>query len=1007
MQKYTSLPAIVLCLILVLPQSQVQAQAHVQKKNIDVTALFLKQNAQELGLSEADLASLVVTNQYVSKHNGVTHIFLQQRFADIPVFGAQINLSITKDGEILHVGNRFVPDLENAITSSAQALGPTDAVYAAARELELEVTEPLTIEPAAGKKVEQKGKSQHDVVLSRGGIALEPIPAELVYLPMIDGEIRLAWKVGIYTEDAQHYWSTFVDAASGEVLRFTDLVLQEHSGVFEEEGTSFLAEMRRARAQAPMIPYEYAVPSAPMVPLNGASYRVYPVPVESPSHAGDPFADLRDFVSSPADPTASSLGWHDDGSTAYTVTRGNNVHAYTDIDADNVPDPGSDPDGGAGLVFDFPLDLTQGPETYRDAAVTNLFYWNNIIHDIAYQYGFDEASGNFQVNNFGNGGEEGDDVRAEAQDGSGLNNANFFTPIDGFRPRMQMFRWTFGLPNELVVGAPVNDIYEMSGAAFGPAFDATGVTGTLVLANDGTGTTTDGCEPLTNGAAISGNIALIDRGACTFVSKVLNAQAVGATAVVIVNNNPGSPITLGGSNPSITIPSGMITMANGDVIKAALPGVGATARARTGGDPDRDSDFDNGVIVHEYAHGISIRLTGGPSENICLANFLVNGQVDGEQMGEGWSDYTALLLTDTDTDNRGIGTYLLFEPPTGGGIRPFPYSTSFAINPSTYATINNPGISVPHGVGTVWATMLWDMTRALVDRHGFDSDLYTGTGGNNIALQLVTDGLKLQPCFPGFVDGRDAILAADAAMGGANECLIWDAFANRGLGFSADQGFFYTRFDGTEAFDLPNTCCTFAILSGKVNDLKNDGVLNRGQANALLKKLQNAERMVERGQLSAAFNVLGAFTNQVHDLVNEGILTTEQGEDLISCALGVTSRTEQAYPAAQVAAAKAAAAQASTLLAGEDIPDNYALNDNYPNPFNPATAIRFALPEAEHVRLTVYDVMGREVKRLVDGALSAGFHEVSFEGGHLASGLYLYRIEAGAFVDVKRMVLLK
>jgi len=103
--------------------------------------------------------------------------------------------------------------------------------------------------------------------------------------------------------------------------------------------------------------------------------------------------------------------------------------------------------------------------------------------------------------------------------------------------------------------------------------------------------------------------------------------------------------------------------------------------------------------------------------------------------------------------------------------------------------------------------MLWEMTWDLIDEYGFDADFYNGTGGNNIAMALVIEGLKLQPCNPGFVDGRDAILAADQALyGGANECLIWEAFARRGLGVNADQGSTGNKNDGTEDFDLPAVC---------------------------------------------------------------------------------------------------------------------------------------------------------------------------------------------------------
>ena len=127
------------------------------------------------------------------------------------------------------------------------------------------------------------------------------------------------------------------------------------------------------------------------------------------------------MVSTPWDLTASPFGWHDtDGSNGaeFTYTRGNNVLAQEDQDGNNGN--GDRPDGGAALEFDFPVDLTQDPSTYTDAATTNLFYWNNLIHDVWYHYGFDEASGNFQENNYGNGGADGDYVLADCQDGSGL-----------------------------------------------------------------------------------------------------------------------------------------------------------------------------------------------------------------------------------------------------------------------------------------------------------------------------------------------------------------------------------------------------------------------------------------------------------------------------------------------------------------------------------------------------------------------------------------------------------
>jgi hypothetical protein len=80
---------------------------------------------------------------------------------------------------------------------------------------------------------------------------------------------------------------------------------------------------------------------------------------------------------------------------------------------------------------------------------------------------------------------------------------------------------------------------------------------------------------------------------------------------------------------------------------------------------------------------------------------------------------------------------------------------------------------------------------------------------------------------------------------------------------------------------------------------------------------------------------------------------------------------------------------------------------NFPNPFNPVTTIRFGLPATALVRVAVYDMLGREIKVLVDGAMPAGFHEVTFDAGSLASGLYLYRLETPEGVQVRPMTLLK
>lgn len=89
------------------------------------------------------------------------------------------------------------------------------------------------------------------------------------------------------------------------------------------------------------------------------------------------------------------------------------------------------------------------------------------------------------------------------------------------------------------------------------------------------------------------------------------------------------------------------------------------------------------------------------------------------------------------------------------------------------------------------------------------------------------------------------------------------------------------------------------------------------------------------------------------------------------------------------------------------IPHRFRLDQNYPNPFNPSTTIKFAIPEQKHVILVVYDLMGREVATLIDEQLAPGEYTAVFDAGGIASGMYLYRIQAGSHITTRRMILLK
>ena len=367
---------------------------------VNVARDFVLANLDALGLSPADLEQAETTDVVPNRATGSTHLYLRQRYRGLPVYNGLLQVNVNRDGRVMSVNNAFQPNLAAAVNALEPSLSAEAAVGSAARQLGLSAaSSPQAVGAPQGARQATR--------VEWADVSLEPMNAQLMLLPIRRDDVRLIWNFQIHTVDQQHVYDLTVDAVSGDVWTRVDWVATD-------------------------------------------VYQVYPQPVESPNHTTPvPPADARVNASNPANATASPYGWHDTNGVAgpeFTIMRGNNAHAYDDIDANGAP-PAVQPDCGPSLQCSFAVDLTQEPHTYTSAAVANLFYWNNIVHDIQYQYGFTEAAGNFQVNNYGKGGLGNDDVRAEAQDGGGTNNANFFTPSDGSRPRMQMYLWTSPTPD--------------------------------------------------------------------------------------------------------------------------------------------------------------------------------------------------------------------------------------------------------------------------------------------------------------------------------------------------------------------------------------------------------------------------------------------------------------------------------------------------------------------------------------------------------------------------------
>ncbi len=799
--------------LFILP-SWMNVQGQNQEKPVEQYAQHLQKYASDWNLTANDLMEFRVRDKYTSRHTGAKHIYLNQQYNGLDVYNAIVTLTLRPDGEPLSAFSRFVPELEDKIVGERPTMAAIDAVVAAFSEVGIE---------AEASDFVLSELREDKVIFRAERLSRSDIPVELVYQPLQDGRVELAYDLSFDPESQLDYWSIRTSAIDGRVLdkvswtvscKLDDIPSHRHTqSCFSkraEQGYS-------ARGADGVVADNLHFGAKRLGQVNEESaYRVVPFPYESPIH-GD-----FELVESPYDEEFSPLGWHSispGDQPDFTTTRGNNVIAFVDRQGSGSPDISVD--GGSNLVFDFPFDQDWEPEEYMEAAVTNLFYWNNILHDFSMAYGFDEAAGNFQVTNLTGQGQGNDPVRAISQSGANtgfnFNNATFSSPPDGNPGTMNMFVWTRNSADAslLTVEEPVDvaGSYETGTATFGASITEDPIIADVVIVNDGVGIVTDACEDIINSSEIAGNIALIDRGQCEFGAKVLNAEQSGAIAVIICNNRSGGIVNMapGAVGDLVTIPSVFISQSDCNIIRAhAENGLKVRLQRPEIGGPDMyDASFDNGIIAHEFAHGISLRMTGGPSSSGCLSNSQNGNRSDGQQMGEAWSDFFTLITGmrpgDTKNTNRGVGNYVIRASTDARGIRSYPYNYNMDANPVTYYDTYD--ASVPHGVGHVFASMLWDLLWAMIDEYGFDPDWYRGTGGNNMAVQLVMDGLKIQPCNPGFVDGRDAILAADELLyDGANQCLIWSVFARRGLGFGAEQGNPMRVRDARESYDLPPTC---------------------------------------------------------------------------------------------------------------------------------------------------------------------------------------------------------
>ncbi len=756
-------------------------------------------------------------------HDGTAVIVtFQQRVGGVRVFRDELKVIMTPKLELVALAGALTPELKVRGDFSLTAESALASAYENLTGAALEVGQLTSLGLFGG------GYQHHR-------LAQAPTPARSrpVYFPLPDGLVP-----GFYVEldvptsetDSEHF-SFVVSAVDGAVLYRKNLTVAHGYRVW-------------ADTVAPFFPHDGP---------QGSVATPHPTGTTSgydPGTTTQVLVTLDHAGLSTGDPWLAPMA---------TETRGNNVSAYADITRSNGFTAGSDVMGttSAPEVFDYVYDFLQGPGgnvSQRQAAIVQLFFNNNFFHDWFYDVGFDEAAGNAQIDNKGRGGLGNDPLRAEAQDYSGRNNANMSTPSDGAPPRMQMYIFDGKETRRLTANLATPQTFTTSGATFGPVnYD---LTAEFVLVNDGDSTPTDGCGTTFN-AAVAGKVALIDRGTCTFIQKVQNAQANGAVGVIIANNQTGSPPDLVGSGGTpVTIPSMSVTLASGTTLKAMAAGTTLTLFREKA--LDRDGTLDNGVVAHEWGHFISNRLIGD-------ANGISNKQAVG--MGEGWGDFHSALMIAREDDAQAPsnanwnGVYSLsgwasYAGDVNGyyfGFRRYPLSADLAKNPLTFKHIqegvrlpagipvafgsSGQGNSAVHATGEVWAVMLWEVYVSLLR-----DSRYTFTQARDLMRGYLVAAYKATPIMPTFVDARDALLAVTAARDTQDFAQFWAAFARRGLGMGAVAPDRDSQSNSpvTESFVVGNAVAiTDVALDDSVMSCDQDGRLDANEQGVLTVTLRN------------------------------------------------------------------------------------------------------------------------------------------------------------------------
>ncbi|ORX47592.1 hypothetical protein BCR36DRAFT_584687 [Piromyces finnis] len=586
----------------------------LEKRNFlnstEIAKQFMNQNYPNI--------EYIFTDIIDGEESTIASIHMAQAINGVEVRNSAINVNIdTLTGNIISSGVSIWDNLEIVNSASKVAtMDLTEAINIVVEQLDIS-KEPIDL---SSIKIE-KSINKHLLVSGIPFTFDNSLLARKVYIASKENKAEQVWELTLDLET--DYIIVFISIDNRQIINFQDLT-------------------------------------------NHATYRV--VPINSPNIGSYSRVTYKD----PFYKESSPLGWHNNNNKSFTDTRGNNVLVYENSDGNDSISGNKPISGGKNLMFEFTYnDSKKKVEENQNAAAANAFYVCNMLHDIFYKLGFDEANGNFQTTNFSGKGQGNDPVIVRVSDRSGENNAQMSVSIDGVKPILKLF---------------------------------------------------------------------------PFYNKNKNIE--------------------------------------------------------------KDPAFDNQIIIHEYSHGVSNRMIGGPSNSKCLYD-----TTEAQQLNEGYSDFFADAMQFRENINRNtlvnLFSYVI------DGARKYPITSNTKYNNLKYSNLNS---DVYLG-SEVWSVMLHEVFWNFVEAYKNDPDyLVTNKNlsfkpSNFLVLNFVIQSFKLMPCNPTFIQARDSFILAIDSTNGSKEvrtkmkCLAWVGFAKRGLGYNAKKAFKKGAY--TNDFTVPSECTQY------------------------------------------------------------------------------------------------------------------------------------------------------------------------------------------------------